>query len=256
MLQGTWKETANFNEPIQLPLADHRIFPHFLNWLYLRRFNWAPNSNQDICKHCRCQGCPKNASSSAKDCSDGLEPDPNDDEWLEAAIDSVNDNNCLTQLYIFADKFEVPALREEIINLRWADCMLQDSCWAYIVVINSFRHLPESPPQCRLLLDSFVDIWDPKDDMNANCCTEVKLRSKLPLKFMFLLAAGQARKLAGGCAYALGPLCKYHEHSQDKETVAACKKRMAKMMEDHRRGLPDWDALEKRRIGWDTERKA
>lgn len=259
MFSGAWKECGHPNEPVPLVLADDRIFPHFLNWLYFRRFNWTGNRVQDssLCPSCGHPGCTKTAPVCPDNAMDemSMDLDGDDDEALEAVVDFIDDEACLVHLYIFADRFDVPALREDIINKRWADYIKHPTLKrSYYVPINCFRHLPESSPMCRLVLDMFVNEWQADNDYNSACSMELRLRSKLPANFMFKLAARQARKAsANDQGQAVGPLCDYHEHPQDKETVNRCRKKMAALVEQSRVAHADYDALESERLGDDSD---
>lgn len=243
LFSGQWKESSA-TQPLELLEADHRIFPVFLDWLYFRRFPISPKFKH--CHMCGKEVCTKISTS----CTDILELDDlsaEDDAHLEAYLDTVNEHFWLTPLYIFADKFDFPGLREVLVSDRWRRHAKHGFVLTYFIAINNFRKLPASSPMCRFTLDAFTDGWKTESHV---CEFQFKLRSKLPPTFVFKLAANLAkRSQEAGSEKAVGPLCSYHEHAQDAETIAACMENMSKLNQAVRIFHPNVKKLQREFLG-------
>ena len=162
-----------------------------------------------------------------------------DDVKLESLITTVQ-KDYLMHLYIFADQFDVPALRKDVINALWAKYIQNWLHPSYRIIIACWRQLPASSPLCRLLLATLVNAWSPAED---DCClTERKMRTKLPATLLFELAA--QLQLKRDNYQALEPICEYHEHKKDEASVDQCLERMREKFDAMAYSYPDWQYLE------------
>lgn len=240
MFAGQWSE-ASATEPLRLQQADHRIFPIFLDWLYFRRFPPSTETGGP-CNACGKDNCKK-VSTSTTDYLDIDTLTDEEDAYFEALINRIDRERWATPLYIFADKFDFPNLREELVTRRWRTHVKHGFRLGYWVAINAFRELPASSPLSRFVIDAYIDGWMADGSMKQICEMQAKLRAKLPMAFVFKLAAKLAkRSQVKSPKKAVGPLCAYHEHAQDAVTIAAC---MAKASKSSRAVRADHADLKK-----------
>lgn len=226
MFDGAWKESSHSSVPI--PLADARVFPHFLDWLYSGHINEVDTVPLGTQTGGECAQCGTRCESRIPDDRSELELEDlseEDDKYLEDLIETVDDEDIHVDLYLFADKFDVPALREEIVNRYWRRLVSSGAFPTYCPTIKCFRYLPASSKLCRLFVDAFATWWLARND--CICPTEKKLRSKLPKQFIFMLAAELGANTAKSNCYYIRPLCSYHEHPHDESSEKACIVKMA-----------------------------
>jgi hypothetical protein len=67
----------------------------------------------------------------------------------------------------------------------------------------------------------------------------------MPSNFYFTVAAKVAVMRSNLVEGEILPICSYHEHDRDDETIQAC----VANLRNAARGLPDWDKLEHNRWG-------
>lgn len=103
--------------------------------------------------------------------------------WLYTGhISKALAENTLAQAYIFADRYDVPELRQCIFDLfdnykrnRWLP--------SFETIICAFDNLPENSKLCKLFIDLYGDDWESsKDDDN-----EKEMRKRLPMSFVLPL---------------------------------------------------------------------
>lgn len=150
--------------------------------------------------------------------------------------------NVWTPLYIFADRFDVPGLRELIISRVWQHFVPDAYCMTYVDIALAFRSLPISSPLCRLYMDICSTTWDAASDQK--CPIEQKLRAKVPPSFFFVLAAKLQEELKGARVETIEAICTYHEHALDDDAKALCKKRLKALPADPVAKHQDWDEME------------
>ena len=124
-------------------------------------------------------------------------------------------------LYIFANRYEIPELRRDIV-VAWQtnDEMLQ-SMPDHGNVIAAYDGLPPDSPLCRHFLDMYSVYWNPDRDTEQ----QIALRSQLPQAFLFELATILAR---GERPKTEKEWCEFHEHDTD----AARKSCQEELMKD------------------------
>lgn len=142
-----------------------------------------------------------------------------EDKELEDIIEKPP--SYLTELYHFADRFDVPLLRADIISEEWSFSK-DDGVHGYRHLIYSSRHLSVSSPYLRLLIDGMVHGWNIVSDYS--CPTELLLRQKIPSEVLFILLAKVKERELDGDKRELPILCMYHEHEQTDEAISACGK--------------------------------
>lgn len=253
--EGRFRECHE--KSIQISDVTPAVFQLFLDWLYFRRLgNWyfqEPSSENTGKSHKIETTIERNneeASSGedsneeepdAEDCSycDGIckrwaetsNPTTStqyqyqfrtlsteDDEIVENFIE--NSSHEMFCLYIFADRCDVPGLRQKIIEVEWKNYDKKRPLWAWHIVIHALRSLSVSTPLCRLLVDQWVDNWY---DEQLTCGMKIRLRQKLPGEFLYAVMAEKGMKAnEKEPKQRVRQLCSYHEHAQDKHTVQAC----------------------------------
>ncbi|KAF1921400.1 hypothetical protein BDU57DRAFT_436694 [Ampelomyces quisqualis] len=113
-------------------------------------------------------------------------------------------------LYIFAHRYEVPALRRAVM-LAWQtndeilQCMPDHSN-----VIVAYESLPANSPLCLYFLDMYSVYWTPDRDNERMAA----LRSQLPQAFLFELVTTLAR---GERPKMEKEWCEFHEHESEQE---------------------------------------
>ncbi|TID13699.1 hypothetical protein E6O75_ATG01677 [Venturia nashicola] len=231
---GSFRE-AN-EKSIQID-AKPKIFQVFLDWLYFRRLpTWEIIEwDGQNCEQCGivCERWPKPATPPIYQ-YEFPHLSEADDAYLEDHIEKASYRGHM--LYVFADQFDVPALRRTLIDKEWKDFENDDRIWRWSSVIYALRKLKISSPLCRLLVDEFADRWG---EFNS-CETERALRTKLPSEFLYAVMAKQSETLADESAnpvQRLGALCTYHEHPQDNDAVQACIARLKVSCEQKREEL-------------------
>lgn len=164
-----------------------------------------------------------------------------EEEHLEKAIATEEDPSVMpVHLYVFVDRFDMPKLREAIVEQLWRRMKsTSDNHRSYAEIIFARRHLPTSAPLNRLLFDAFIKGW--ASDVDHGCLTETKLRQALPPEFMFMAMARfrQAWRAGQDETDQIKELCAYHEHSQDKETIRACQERLQEARVHHKSMFED-----------------
>jgi hypothetical protein len=147
-------------------------------------------------------------------------------------IEGLSTNNQWVHMYLFADKFDVPGLRKDVINHYFEKCWgwtnsTQSCHLSYQEIILAFRHLPTSSPLCRLMIGTYAVTW--ASDGDASCLIEANMRSKLPLAFTYP-AMKRIRQRTDDDSYRnVDDLCTFHEHGEDVQEIEACEKRSIKM---------------------------
>lgn len=254
MFDGPWKESSS-QQPIPLHHADHRIFPYFLDWLYFQRINENELCEDAIASdNCgNCKGACVTPKTPAKPNFEPEELSREDDARLEAILDDVSEGCQLTALYIFADKFEVPELRQMIIDCHWRTFVIRGYITGYKDIINAFRNLLPSSPLCRYFVAAYASRWRAKSD--EVCLTERKLRSKLPASFCFMLAAELSHKADRTTFEHIAPICDFHEHGEGEEELIECFNEMCEQTKKRSALYPDMTQLELMRIGRDRASK-
>jgi hypothetical protein len=113
-------------------------------------------------------------------------------------------------LYIFANRYEIPELRRDII-VAWQtnDEMLQ-SMPDHSNVIAAYEGLPPNSQLCRYFLDMYSVFWNPDRDTEQ----QIALRSQMPQAFLFELVTMLAR---GDRPKTEKEWCEFHEHETDAE---------------------------------------
>lgn len=224
---GQFREATDKTIPI--PDVTPTQFRLFLDWLYFRKL---PKKQQiDMGE----DGC-LNYKSSGKTCEEsrktaGFTEDydfykvvpfqeftPITDE-VDQHLESLIATGPWEQhmLYVFGDRCDVPALRQDLI-----DKMSKQNCSYFAEVIYTMRHLSTKSPLIKLILDQYATRYNFSRILGDDVCgTEVLLRQKLPLEFVWVLFY---RNMSQAKDEKL--LCAYHEHDQDEETIRECQGKM------------------------------
>ena len=225
---GSFREAVE--KTICLDEVTPQVFSDFLNWLYSRTL---PNSKDgDMaggpnCRYCgeNCSGWDDKYAEHAK--QEELSSD--DAAQVDRLLGDLSLIDPSIQLYVFADRYDVPQLRLTLIDdsLRTPMGVPHSKFGAiyitnYAAVTFAFKNLAPTSPLCRLLVDNFVELWRGCRDV---CYTERLMRLRLPPEF--LVAVMELKCERTTCCYhpiSVNGHCAYHEHSQDMESIQACHK--------------------------------
>ncbi|KAE9977679.1 hypothetical protein BLS_001203 [Venturia inaequalis] len=232
---GKFREASD--KAVSVPDVTSTQFRLFLDWLYFRRL---PAADRYHFGSAECRNC-SHAGTTCEDSrrvagftEDFVCYDDEDDSTtipfakLAAISDPVDQqlensiNNGpwnLQKLYVFADRCDVPALRQDLIDDIW---MIGD-VMPFGAIIYAWRNLSIKSPLCKLMLDDLSRFYKHETLMSdEECGMEILLPQKLPSAFTWTLFS---RKL--GDEKERLPVCAYHEHAQDEETVKKCRKESA-----------------------------
>lgn len=91
----------------------------------------------------------------------------------------------LVEAYIFADRYDVPGLRREIVDNFYTACISEkeNTLVRYKVIVKAFNNLPATSKLCCFLLDLYAGYWTSSMDDDEEQC----LREKLPMSFVMSL---------------------------------------------------------------------
>ncbi|KAI5204564.1 hypothetical protein E4T39_03515 [Aureobasidium subglaciale] len=135
-----------------------------------------------------------------------------------------SDQLCLVDLYTFADKRDILALRRATMNqLATADMYLYN----YTTVLDIITDLPDTNPLWKQTLESYISHRTPSIDENdlADCYMDAELKDteRLLPGFMCKVLRGVALRTEvnpPGCSCCSKP-CTYHEHESMEEWEAS-----------------------------------
>ncbi|KAF4313695.1 hypothetical protein GTA08_BOTSDO01141 [Botryosphaeria dothidea] len=100
---------------------------------------------------------------------------------------AYDDDIILTKVYIFADRCDIPQLRQDVLSWSYYEYYNTVSCDntlpTYEVITLVFDSLPSSSKLCEFYVDLYTSRWDPTYD-NVQ---DVKEREKLPTSFLLQL---------------------------------------------------------------------
>ncbi|ORY13622.1 hypothetical protein BCR34DRAFT_480727 [Clohesyomyces aquaticus] len=123
-------------------------------------------------------------------------------------------------LYVFANKYEIPALRRAVTIAWQTNEEILQSMPDHSNVIAAYEDLPPSAPLCRYFLDMYSVYWNPDRDDERT----MALRSQLPQPFLFELVTTLAR---GERPKMEQHWCEFHEHESDADRKA-CQEQLMK----------------------------
>ncbi|KAF2431838.1 hypothetical protein EJ08DRAFT_732924 [Tothia fuscella] len=207
---------------IHIEEATPPTFRTFLDWLYFRHFLeifivHAPNNE---CKYCSETNC-------------AISPMTVDETYEKYVASTATLEFPVIDLYAFADRYNVPQLRHEIMD-KYYVYYRSHHYPTYAKILRACSKLPSTTPLLELFKNLMVSRWTQKQD--ELCNIELKLREKLPADFLLgvMLGMGRIRDAARKEKIALEAMCTFHEHAQDKEAVDACKQ-VAKKLSNYNR---------------------
>ncbi|TID26589.1 hypothetical protein E6O75_ATG01082 [Venturia nashicola] len=257
--EGGFKEAKNKSVPISdaTPLQ----FRLFLNWIYFRRLPKHSNSNLGGPDCTTCKGACKPSNIQVTDLDPIADIHKNYPEFPELSEGKDEElEDMITEgpwdmgnLYVLADRCEVPTLRRAIIDRLFYLAKAErevgmyhhrissptTTLASYAGVIHAMRNLPITSPLCRLLVDTYVNFYHEFDD--EKCETEKLFRQKLPLEFVFAVMRSLSKNNVSGEEARLRDKCVYHEHDQDHASKQVCKKAEAERNLKRKRDFDDED---------------
>jgi hypothetical protein len=132
----------------------------------------------------------------------------------------------LLSLYIFADKYSVTQLRDDIMSALMGHC-IRWSRWPSsvsnsLLISSAYEHLPSNSDFCRFLAVLVAYLWESRDEDDSRT-----VLSELPPKFMveviILLSS------MDGARYEFtsydSDSCSFHEHAN--HTRSQCRQRLS-----------------------------
>ncbi|RDI85214.1 hypothetical protein Vi05172_g4797 [Venturia inaequalis] len=193
--EGAFREAKE--KSIQID-DEPETFQFFLDWLYFRRLpecdheylDESTEGRPNECRYCenKCQRWLENGVDPAYE-HQFIALSDEDDEILETFIKCDPGNRCY--LYVFADWYDVPALRRAIIDIEWRCYEQHDILYSWPDVVYALRHLQISTPLCRMLVDEYVDSWP--DATETKCGMSKRIRQKVPAEFLFAVLTERAQ---------------------------------------------------------------
>ncbi|KAE9972664.1 hypothetical protein EG328_004864 [Venturia inaequalis] len=229
---GKFREASD--KAVSIPDVTSTQFRLFLDWLYFRRLPVAKGNffGSAECPNCSHTGTTcEDSRRVAGFAEDFVRHDDEDDSTTTpfaklASISDLVDQQLEKlintgpwnpqKLYVFADRCDVPALRQDLIDDIW----MMENTMPFGAIIYAWRNLSIESPLCKLMLDDLSRCYEQEALMaDEECGMEVLLRQKLPSAFIWTLFSrnlGDEKKEL--------PVCAYHEHAQDEETVKRCRK--------------------------------
>ncbi|KAG9590598.1 hypothetical protein KCU77_g4103, partial [Aureobasidium melanogenum] len=146
--------------------------------------------------------------------------------WLYSGRLSDNllrpDTKDLLDLYVFADKTDISALRRQIITALVNRRGVHMSLRSIIMIVNS---VPGTSPLYRFAVEWYVHHWLPRKAENGRYDPDYE---ELPKEFLFTVMCGfseirdnHQRMKRILCKCCTNP-CYYHEHESQDDWVASC----------------------------------
>ncbi|KAL9090166.1 MAG: hypothetical protein Q9165_005446 [Trypethelium subeluteriae] len=125
----------------------------------------------------------------------------------------------LVNLYIFADKYDVPGLRDVLITELRDHGPDEEEVPSFAVVIKAYDNLPADSPLCQYLMQVYLASY--RAHSRYCLCDECGLRDMLPSEFLLTLMSLMSADLEGRHGSAQDAICEwYHQHADRKECQA------------------------------------
>ena len=204
---------------ITLELVSTGVFSLFLRWLYQRRL---PPTRCYIAQRDLCFNCNGLCSATVTASSQRTSQSPVLDEAdVRRARDRYKDEPGLVELYDFATRYDVPLLREAIIDQLWSEVYAGGDIFTYQDMITIFRDLAASSPLRRLAGDTFVSFWC--SDVYLKCPVDLALFNELPRDMLNTSISLLAKRRDNpNFMQQLNAPCHYHEHDNTEVSRQSC----------------------------------
>ncbi|KAI4914108.1 hypothetical protein J4E85_010620 [Alternaria conjuncta] len=177
-LKGPFKEAKD--KVVALPDTDANIFELFANWLYRQRFPTEADSPQLLALYHR-------------------------DEDANFRFDR------LVRLYVFSDKYDVPKLKRQCLDMIFEYLVDEDLLPDLSHVVYAVKNLDDEDPLLRMIIDCFC-YWSGSD------CWVASRIELLPAPFLARIMAQFVDFRHGGLVGVDEPdLCDYHGHATSEE---------------------------------------
>ena len=201
-----WEEAKS--RELALADANPSVFAAFLDWVYSRCLPelWPPDPECISCKG----ACGRVVQAGKELDFEHL----NEDETQELES-TMHFASPLVDLYIFTDRFEVPQLRETIVNHAWHDILHSKICIQ--ILLWACDQLPDHSCLFRLMADTLI------------CNFKIEfIRCKYTQALCQRVASTLWIQVLGGATRSEGRprlkfLCGYHEHKWNAIAVTECK---------------------------------
>lgn len=149
--EGGFKEAKDGVLPVED--VEIKVMHKFLDWLY---YDWLPDLMEEY-------WYPREAEEEKENGEDGEHATENESPSSRLNKYMKGRPMLLTSLYIFADRFDVPQLRKDIIAVIHKHYGLyKDSLPPYAGIIMAFGNLPASSPLCKVYIDLYAFRWNPE----------------------------------------------------------------------------------------------
>ncbi|TLD18898.1 hypothetical protein E2P81_ATG01626 [Venturia nashicola] len=244
---GEFREATE--KRIHLADTTSAIFQDFMDWLYFGSLpdgevSEDPGSTHEETNCCFCEGPYRRPPGHANSPFATLSVD--DDKELEDYLIRYPQRNY--KLYIFADSYDIPALRKKIVDCEYCRYRLySDNLPWNTDYVYALRNLPTTSMLVKLLVDLYVDRHE-AEDLEYRCGTEILLQGKFPPEFLSMVIDVHSALKRKSDQKALKTLCVYHEHPQGHSVIQACVDAQ-KAGRDKRRAALEVEELEVGGIG-------
>lgn len=190
------------------------VFQQFIQWLH---FGSTPKVRLHTNDCLDCDGscaCPLEHKKMKK-----LRPEdktPANEAALEAILENTRS---IVHLYAFAVVYDIPRLREQIVNETW---WLTTSTGQPHVqeVLFATQLLPKTSLLHKLLVDAFGMHFDSESLM---CACDRLICHRLPAKVWNRFSTKEGSGSGKRKAPRIKNLCQYHEHGKDAAELEACR---------------------------------
>ena len=212
-------------------------FRLFLDWLYFRRI---PSGRRyvfqlDFCMHCEGK-CQMPLDAAADESSVLVAGDE-----LPRFLNRYAEEAGIVDLYVFATHYDIPLLRETIVDQEWCDVYAAGDIFTYQDTIKIFQELPAQSPLRCLVLDTFVSFWCP--EYYGRCSVDQTLFHELPKELILKAMSLFAKRRDDACfMQQLNAPCAYHEHDNTEVAREACRAKHASL---HKRKQSEMARTEK-----------
>ncbi|RDI82391.1 hypothetical protein Vi05172_g7703 [Venturia inaequalis] len=139
--------------------------------------------------------------------------DESGEDFVGESETRVSQHPVLLKLYLFADEYDHPQLRRDVLEVFIRHTNKYTKCVKVKTISKAYDRLPSNSPLLRFLVDHYAYQWSP---------TSTATEKSLPVQFLYSLAIklrAQTRSLELPRRVKSPYLndCDYHEHDAEKE---------------------------------------
>ena len=125
----------------------------------------------------------------------------------------------LVDLYIFAEEYDVPSLRNNLMSQLSGSTPDERPLPSFAVVIKAYDNLPSESPLCQYLVETYAALY--KADRRGCRCEECSIRESLPIAFLLSVMMAISRNQKETIPLSRKGRCFYfHQHANEKDALA------------------------------------